>query len=77
MSLYLICYFTLRANKTGILERLHDVWANDRRAEWSIWIVSSKVEMHHQCIGSEVDDSNNGVLAKTPALQKITEDVIS
>ncbi|KAI3746992.1 hypothetical protein L6452_09434 [Arctium lappa] len=62
-----------RANKTRILEQLHDVWANDRRAEWSIWIVSSKVEMHHQCIGSEVDDSNSGVLAKTP-LRKITED---
>ncbi|XP_057501083.1 uncharacterized protein LOC130785064 isoform X3 [Actinidia eriantha] len=31
-----------RANETKISEFLRDAWANDRRAEWSIWMVYSK-----------------------------------
>jgi hypothetical protein len=31
-----------RINKTKILDYLHDVWAIDRKAEWSIWTVHSK-----------------------------------
>ncbi|CAK7344731.1 unnamed protein product [Dovyalis caffra] len=48
-----------RANKITILEFLHDVWAKDRRAEWSIWMVYSKVEMPHQYISSGIDDSSH------------------
>ena len=72
----MICYFAHRDHKTRVLKQLHDTWANDRRAEWSIWIVSSKVDVLHQNVGSQVDDSNNGVLGKSSALPKITEDVI-
>ncbi|PPE01246.1 hypothetical protein GOBAR_DD01740 [Gossypium barbadense] len=32
-------------SKTRILDFLHDEWAKDRRAEWSIWMVHSKVDM--------------------------------
>uniref|UniRef100_A0A6N2MB87 DUF676 domain-containing protein n=1 Tax=Salix viminalis TaxID=40686 RepID=A0A6N2MB87_SALVM len=46
-----------RANKRTILEFLHDVWTKDRRAEWSIWMVYSKVDMPHQYISSGTDDS--------------------
>ncbi|KAL4571858.1 hypothetical protein LXL04_018624 [Taraxacum kok-saghyz] len=46
-----------RANKTKVLEHLRNSWAVDRRAEWSIWMVYSKVEMPHQPIRSAVDDS--------------------
>ncbi|KAJ9558892.1 hypothetical protein OSB04_013506 [Centaurea solstitialis] len=62
-----------RANKTKILEHLRNSWAIDRRAEWSIWMVYSKVEMPHQYTGGEIDDSlyHRG---KLPALRKITED---
>eukprot|EP00258_Populus_trichocarpa_P022718 XP_024438737.1 protein FAM135B isoform X3 [Populus trichocarpa] len=46
-----------RANKITILEFLRDVWTKDRRAEWSIWMVYSKVDMPHQYISSGTDDS--------------------
>ncbi|KAK3021189.1 hypothetical protein RJ639_046603 [Escallonia herrerae] len=64
-----------RGNKTKVLEFLRDAWANDRRAEWSIWIVYSKVEMPHQYISSEVDESTYyGVHGKAPVMRKLTDD---
>ncbi|XP_047316748.1 protein FAM135B-like isoform X3 [Impatiens glandulifera] len=52
-----------RAHTKKILEHLHDLWANDRKAEWSIWMVHSKVDMHHHYINS-----------MQPVLRKLTED---
>ncbi|KAJ6696880.1 hypothetical protein OIU85_003256 [Salix viminalis] len=49
----------LGANKTKILEFLCDVWIKDRRAEWSIWMVYSKVEMPHHYMSSGSDDSSH------------------
>ncbi|KAF1865381.1 hypothetical protein Lal_00004755 [Lupinus albus] len=46
-------------NKTKILEFLYDVWAKDRKAEWSIWMVYSTVEMPHHYINSGSDESSN------------------
>ncbi|KAL4561060.1 hypothetical protein LXL04_033222 [Taraxacum kok-saghyz] len=64
-----------RANKTKVLEHLRNSWAVDRRAEWSIWMVYSKVEMPHQPIRSAVDDSAyHGPRGTVPVLRKITED---
>ena len=66
-----------RANKKKILEFLIDTWANDRRAEWSIWMVYSKVEMPHNYLNNVVDGSS--CLAgrgKVPSLKKLTDDVI-
>ncbi|XP_004504749.1 uncharacterized protein [Cicer arietinum] len=37
-----------RENKTKILEFLRKSWAIDRRTEWSIWMVYTKVAMPHQ-----------------------------
>ncbi|KAF5181114.1 hypothetical protein FRX31_029298 [Thalictrum thalictroides] len=48
-----------RANKTKILEFLRDAWASERRAEWSIWMVYSKVEMPHHYLRSGLDGSSN------------------
>ena len=64
-----------RANETKISEFLRDAWANDRRAEWSIWMVYSKVDMPHQYIRSGVDDSYHGACGKASALRKLTDDV--
>ncbi|KAK4271109.1 hypothetical protein QN277_019849 [Acacia crassicarpa] len=41
-----------RENKMMIMEFLHNSWANDRRAEWSIWMVYSRVEMPHRYLSS-------------------------
>ncbi|KAK6153349.1 hypothetical protein DH2020_012988 [Rehmannia glutinosa] len=48
-----------RANIKKILEFLSNQWAVDRKAEWSIWMVYTKVEMPHQYISSVVDDTSN------------------
>ncbi|XP_031377376.1 protein FAM135B-like isoform X1 [Punica granatum] len=48
-----------RANKTSILDYLRDAWAIDRRAEWSIWMVYTKVEMPHHYISSGSDESSH------------------
>ncbi|KAK9288972.1 hypothetical protein L1049_017443 [Liquidambar formosana] len=64
-----------RVNKTKILEFLCHAWGNDRRAEWSIWMVYSKVEMPHHYINSGVDDSSyHGARAKVSILRKLTDD---
>lgn len=66
----------IRANKTKILDHLRNSWAVDRRAEWSIWMVYSKVEMPQQSTRNEFDDSSyHRLRAKVPVHRKITEDV--
>lgn len=66
-----------RANKKKILEFLIDAWANDRRAEWSIWMVYSKVEMPHHYLNSVIDESSfQGGRGKVLSLKKLTDDVI-
>ncbi|GAV70115.1 DUF676 domain-containing protein/DUF3657 domain-containing protein [Cephalotus follicularis] len=64
-----------RDNKIKILEFLRDAWAKDRRAEWSIWMVYTKVEMPHHYIHSGVDESpNHGVHKRVSSLWKLTDD---
>ncbi|KAK7412094.1 hypothetical protein VNO78_03541 [Psophocarpus tetragonolobus] len=47
-----------RENKTKILEFLRNSWANDRRTEWSIWMVYSKVDMPHQYMSNGVQGTS-------------------
>lgn len=64
-----------RVNGKKILEFLREAWANDRRAEWSIWMVYSKVEMPHHYLSSGVNDSSyHGARAKVPIIRKLTDD---
>lgn len=66
-----------RAHKTSILEFLREQWAIDRRAEWSIWMIYSNVEMPHQYISSDVDKSFYlSTHGRARILKKLTEDVI-
>uniref|UniRef100_A0A0D9XPF7 DUF676 domain-containing protein n=1 Tax=Leersia perrieri TaxID=77586 RepID=A0A0D9XPF7_9ORYZ len=37
-----------RANKIKILHHLRSIWDADRKTEWSIWIVHSKVDIPHR-----------------------------
>ncbi|VAI15358.1 unnamed protein product [Triticum turgidum subsp. durum] len=45
-----------RINKTKILDYLRDIWAIDRKAEWSIWTNHSKIEIPHRYLRSMSDD---------------------
>ncbi|KAL0385010.1 UNVERIFIED_CONTAM: protein FAM [Sesamum radiatum] len=64
-----------RANIKKIVEFLCNQWALDRRAEWSIWMVYTKVEMPHQYISNVVDDSSiHGLRGRAPSLRKLTGD---
>ncbi|KAJ6817173.1 putative polygalacturonase [Iris pallida] len=48
-----------RINRMKILEYLYDAWAIDRKAEWSIWMVHSKVEIPHRYLRSSAEDSSH------------------
>ncbi|KAK4274225.1 hypothetical protein QN277_017483 [Acacia crassicarpa] len=48
-----------RENKTKVIDFLRDVWAEDRKAEWSIWMLHSKVEMPHHYIKCESHGSSS------------------
>ncbi|KAJ4701539.1 hypothetical protein OWV82_024770 [Melia azedarach] len=63
-----------RANNRKILKYLRDTWAKDRRAEWSIWMVYSKVEMPHHYLNSGIDESHNGVHKRVSSLLKLNDD---
>ncbi|XP_047168520.1 protein FAM135B-like isoform X1 [Vigna umbellata] len=47
-----------RENKTKIMEFLSNSWANDRRTEWSIWMMYSKVDMPHQYMSNGVEGTS-------------------
>ncbi|XP_022155887.1 uncharacterized protein LOC111022895 isoform X2 [Momordica charantia] len=61
-----------RANKTKILEYLRDVWAKDRRAEWSIWMVYSKVEMPHHYINSGSEEPSNLAIRRSNVHKRVS-----
>lgn len=64
-----------RDNKTRILEFLRDAWAKDRKAEWSIWMVYSKVQMPHHYINSRNDESSyRGVHRRVSSLLKSSDE---
>ncbi|KAM7266551.1 hypothetical protein ACFE04_004448 [Oxalis oulophora] len=64
-----------RDNRTKVLEFLRDTWAKDRRAEWSIWMVYTKVEMPHHYIHSGSDESSHhGKHKRVSSLWKLPDD---
>lgn len=65
-----------RASRSKIIEYLRNTWANDRRAEWSIWMVYSKVEMPHHYISSRDEEASyhSGIRGKVAVLRKLTDD---
>ncbi|KAH7575665.1 hypothetical protein JRO89_XS02G0187000 [Xanthoceras sorbifolium] len=77
-SLLFVCCYSLhsRANKMKIMEFLRDAWANDRKAEWSIWMVYSKVDMPHHFISGVDESSYQGIRAKALSMRKfnVSED---
>ncbi|XP_058088342.1 uncharacterized protein LOC131235214 [Magnolia sinica] len=64
-----------RTNRARILEFLRDVWANDRKAEWSIWMVHSRIEVPHRYLRSAVDEaSHHSVLGRVSLPRKSSDD---
>ncbi|GMI91049.1 hypothetical protein like AT1G09980 [Hibiscus trionum] len=66
-----------RDNKTRIMEVLRDAWAKDRKAEWSIWMVYTKVEMPHHYINRGFAETTRHVLHKRgSSLWKLSDDPV-
>ncbi|CAI8599941.1 unnamed protein product [Vicia faba] len=64
-----------RENKTEILEFLRNAWAKDRKSEWSIWMMYSKVEMPHHYINSGSDESSRrGMHKRVTSLWKLPDE---
>ncbi|XP_077248667.1 uncharacterized protein LOC143888200 [Tasmannia lanceolata] len=64
-----------RANRTRILEHLRDTWAHDRKAEWSIWMVHSKVEIPHRYLRSgDEPSSHHSILGRASIPHRSSDD---
>ncbi|OAY74027.1 Protein FAM135B [Ananas comosus] len=64
-----------RINRIKIIEHLYDVWAADRKAEWSIWTVHSKIDMPTHYLRSGADDSSHrNSLGKVVVSRKFSDD---
>ncbi|KAM7250422.1 hypothetical protein ACFE04_022305 [Oxalis oulophora] len=60
-----------RTNKTKIIDFLRDSWADDRRSEWSIWMVHSRVEMSHMSYNKTLPLASRG---KALSIGRLSED---
>ncbi|KAH0854807.1 hypothetical protein HID58_037092 [Brassica napus] len=61
-------------NFSWISPYLRDIWRKDRRAEWSIWMVYSKVEMPHHFINSGMSDIiNHSAHKRASSVLKLTD----
>ncbi|XP_020593383.1 protein FAM135B-like isoform X2 [Phalaenopsis equestris] len=47
-----------RAHRIKLIEHLRNSWAADRKAEWSIWMVHSKIEIPHRYLRSNSNNSS-------------------
>ncbi|WJX52625.1 hypothetical protein P8452_38717 [Trifolium repens] len=67
-----------RENKTKILEFLRKSWSIDRRTEWSIWMVYSKVAMPHQYMHNRVEGTSlhHGVHRSSLSIRRLIDDPI-
>ncbi|CAM0874593.1 unnamed protein product [Alopecurus aequalis] len=66
-----------RSNKIKILDYLHDIWDVDRKSEWSIWIVHSKIEIPHRYMHSVADSSSpRHSLRRVSSSKKIHHDPV-
>ncbi|KAM0940455.1 putative alpha/Beta hydrolase, lipase [Dioscorea sansibarensis] len=63
-----------RIHRFKILEYLHQAWSIDRKAEWSIWMVHSKIEVPHRYLRSGTDDSLHNKFGKAPVTRKSNDD---
>ncbi|KAL6658353.1 hypothetical protein ACP70R_003939 [Stipagrostis hirtigluma subsp. patula] len=65
-----------RINRIKILNYLHAVWDVDRKAEWSIWIIHSKIEIPHRYLRSVTDSSSPRHLLRISSSRKFHNDPI-
>ncbi|KAL5174985.1 Protein FAM135B [Glycine soja] len=67
-----------RENKTKILEFLRKSWEIDRRTEWSIWMVYSKVAMPRQNMSNGVEGTSlsHGMHRSSIITRRFTDDPI-
>ncbi|KAK7363210.1 hypothetical protein VNO77_05343 [Canavalia gladiata] len=67
-----------RENKTKILEFLRKSWAIDRKTEWSIWMVYSKVAVSHQYMSNGVEGTSlsHSIFRSSTSTRRLTDDPI-
>ncbi|KAL6870917.1 hypothetical protein ACP4OV_014765 [Aristida adscensionis] len=65
-----------RINKIKILDYLHAMWDVDRKAEWSIWIIHSKIEIPHRYLRSVTDNSSPRHLLRISSSRKFHNDPV-
>jgi hypothetical protein len=72
-----ILWVQCRTHRVKILDYLHAIWDFDRKSEWSIWIIHSKIDIPHRYLRSMTDDSpRHGHLRRISSSRKVHLDVI-
>lgn len=72
-SFYLYLY---RVNSVKVMEYLRNSWAGDRKSEWSIWMVHSKVDIPHRYLKSGANKAFDlSVPGKASLSKKLSNDV--
>ncbi|TVU26745.1 hypothetical protein EJB05_29305 [Eragrostis curvula] len=65
-----------RVQRIKILDYLQSVWDDDRKAEWSIWIIHSNIEIPHRYLRGMTDDSSPRHLLRISSSRKFNQDPI-
>ncbi|KAK3119825.1 hypothetical protein QOZ80_9AG0675890 [Eleusine coracana subsp. coracana] len=65
-----------RINRIKILDYLHAIWDDNRKTEWSIWIIHSKIEIPHRYLRSMTNDSSPRHLLRISSSRKLHQDPI-
>nr|XP_034568601.1 protein FAM135A-like [Setaria viridis] len=67
-----------RTHRVKILDYLHAIWDFDRKAEWSIWIIHSKIDIPHRYLRTMNDGSpRHGHLRRISSSRKPIQNSMS
>lgn len=64
-----------RINRVKILEHLLGVWAMDRKVDWSIWVVHSKMEVPNHYLRNGSNESSHHNTTGKVAVRKVNDEV--
>lgn len=78
-SLFSIDHLSLsvvsRINRVKILEHLLGVWAMDRKIDWSIWVVHSKMDVLSHYLRNGSNESSHHNITGKVAVRKANDEV--
>lgn len=72
---YLSLSVVSRINRVKILEHLLGVWSMDRKVDWSVWVVHSKMEVPNHYLRNGSNESSHHNITGKVAVRKANDEV--